>query len=241
MSFLFPVAQNANITLLMSFLIHKLFWTVLLSFQIFEDFFLQDCYLFLMSSPVFWEYMLYNLNPFNFIEACFLTRMWCVLINALWYLEKKTLSCCCEGWLTSLVRLWVSLSLQCCFVCFEALLLAVRALTIYVFLISWCLYHCEMPDNIPGNTLLHKSTVSDADTALLLSHRCGVVHCPPCGLVISEECLVWILSFLSSLRKCALTVGFTFSVMNDRIGFAVIFVSSGLQFPSFLTLFWFFF
>ena len=94
-----------------------------------------------------------------------------------------------------------------------------------------------MPDNIPGNTLLHKSTVSDADTALLLSCRCGVVHCPPCGLVISEECLVWIFSFLSSLRKCALPVGFTFSVINDRTGFAVIFVSSSLQFPSFLTLF----
>ena len=145
-----------------------------------------------MNSPVFWEYVLYDLNPFNFIEACFLSRMWHVLINTLWYLEKKPCPAAVRGdW-----HLWSGcgcLSLQCCFVCFEALLLAVRALRIYVFLMSWCLYHCEMPDNIPGNTLLHKSAVSDAGTALLLSCRCGV-HCPPCGLVISEECLVWIFS-----------------------------------------------
>ena len=41
---------------------------------------------------------------------------------------------------------------------------------------------------------------------------------------------MWILSFPSNLRKCAFPVVFTFSVINDRIGFAVIFVPSGLCF-----------
>lgn len=78
------------------------------------------------------------------------------------------------------------------------------------------------------------------------SSDAGVVHCPPCDLVVPEECLVWVLSFPSSLRKCALPVGFTLSVINDRIGFAVIlchlvFASVSFLFNLFLNCFLCFF
>ena len=48
-----------------------------------------------------------------------------------------------------------------------------------------------------------------------------------------------VLSFLSNLRKCALPAVFTFSVISDRIGFAVSFclIWSLFHFPPFLPYF----